>query len=348
MIAAVFSMQGVGILFGGIVTVATLAGMQNAIMDDPNALDIVWRIILGLGVVPAFVAVYFRMTIPETPRYTVDVIKDEEQAERDMDAVLIMNQVANVTSEWKGDAIDVVHHQYNEKVIKREATFWEHFGQWKYGKVLLGTAYTWFALDIAWYGLSLNQTRILKIINFNGSNAGSLYESFFQKAVGALIIAAMGTVPGYFFTVGLIEKMGRKSIQYLGFAVITVILAVISTGFDYFSTHGTAFIALFTIANFFFNFGPNTTTFVVPAEVFPTRFRSTGHGLSAAAGKLGAIIGVQVVAPYFDNHAAIVIGVFAIIMLTGGIATILIPETRGKTLEELAGEDQAYTYSENI
>ncbi len=83
--------------------------------------------------------------------------------------------------------------------------------------------------------------------------------------------------------------------------MITIILAIISTGFDYFSSHGISFIAMFTIANFFFNFGPA-----------PTRFRLTGHGLSAAAGKLGAIIGVQVVAPHF---AATVMGVFAIVML---------------------------------
>ena len=42
---------------------------------------------------------------------------------------------------------------------------------------------------------------------------------------------------------------------------------------------------------FFSNFGPNTTTFIIPAELFPARFRSTCHGISGAAGKLGAIVG---------------------------------------------------------
>jgi hypothetical protein len=41
---------------------------------------------------------------------------------------------------------------------------------------------------------------------------------------------------------------------------------------------------------FFSNFGPNTTTYVVPGEIFPTAIRATCHGLSAAAGKLGAIV----------------------------------------------------------
>jgi PHS family inorganic phosphate transporter-like MFS transporter len=51
-----------------------------------------------------------------------------------------------------------------------------------------------------------------------------------------------------------------------------------------------AFVFLYCLANFFQNFGPNTTTFVIPGEAFPTRYRSTGHGISAASGKLGAVI----------------------------------------------------------
>jgi MFS transporter, PHS family, inorganic phosphate transporter len=43
---------------------------------------------------------------------------------------------------------------------------------------------------------------------------------------------------------------------------------------------------------FFTEFGPNMTIFVLPGELFPTRFRATGHGISAGTGKLGAFIGV--------------------------------------------------------
>jgi PHS family inorganic phosphate transporter-like MFS transporter len=50
------------------------------------------------------------------------------------------------------------------------------------------------------------------------------------------------------------------------------------------------FVVLYCLANFFQNFGPNTTTFIIPGELFPTRYRSTAHGISAASGKLGAIV----------------------------------------------------------
>ncbi len=39
-----------------------------------------------------------------------------------------------------------------------------------------------------------------------------------------------------------------------------------------------------------FNFGPNSTTYITPAELFPTRYRATCHGISAASGKLGSIL----------------------------------------------------------
>jgi PHS family inorganic phosphate transporter-like MFS transporter len=51
------------------------------------------------------------------------------------------------------------------------------------------------------------------------------------------------------------------------------------------------FVVLYGLTFFFANFGPNSTTFIVPAEIFPARLRSTCHGISAASGKLGAIVG---------------------------------------------------------
>lgn len=43
--------------------------------------------------------------------------------------------------------------------------------------------------------------------------------------------------------------------------------------------------------------GPNATTFIVPGECFPTRYRSTSHGISSAAGKLGAIVAIAMSGP---------------------------------------------------
>lgn len=74
------------------------------------------------------------------------------------------------------------------------------------------------------------------------------------------------------------------------------------------------------------------SSFLVPGEAFPTRFRSTAHGISAGAGKVGAVIAQALVGPLKDrggdnqwlNH---VMEIFALFMLCGIATTYLIPET---------------------
>ncbi|KAG8757730.1 Inorganic phosphate transporter pho84 [Ceratobasidium sp. 428] len=135
----------------------------------------------------------------------------------------------------------------------------------------------------------------------------------------------------------------------MGFTLLTVIFVAMGFGYDK-MIHTTAaakkaFVFLYCMANFFQNFGPNTTTFVVPGEAFPTRYRSTAHGISAASGKLGAIIAQVGFARLRDiggKDAFIkhILEIFALFMLTGLFATFLIEETKGRSLEELSNESQ--------
>jgi MFS transporter, PHS family, inorganic phosphate transporter len=116
-----------------------------------------------------------------------------------------------------------------------------------------------------------------------------------NNGVGNLILSVSGLIPGYWVTVATVDTIGRKPIQIMGFAVLTVLFSIIGFGFHKIPTKG--LFALYCLANFFQNFGPNTTTFIVPGEVFPTRYRSTGHGISAASGKVGAIIAQALIGP---------------------------------------------------
>lgn len=90
-------------------------------------------------------------------------------------------------------------------------------------------------------------------------------------------------------------------------------------------------------AQFFFNFGPNSTTFIIPAEAFPTAVRSTGHGISAASGKLGAIIAAQCFSLLSKSSIGLqgVLIIFSGCCFLGLLFTLWVPETKGKTLEEL-------------
>jgi PHS family inorganic phosphate transporter-like MFS transporter len=171
--------------------------------------------------------------------------------------------------------------------------FWRHYSQWKFGKVLIGTAGSWFFLDVAYYGLGLNNSIILAAIGWSGGS--TMYEIFYRNAVGNLILVCAGAIPGYWVSVATIDTLGRKTIQIGGFAMLTILFIVIGFAYNHLSGH--ALLTLYVLAQFFFNFGPNSTTFVVPGECFPTRYRSTSHGFSAASGKVGAIIAQCVFGP---------------------------------------------------
>jgi nitrate/nitrite transporter NarK len=83
------------------------------------------------------------------------------------------------------------------------------------------------------------------------------------------------------------DRFGHRKLQFAGFAVMGACFAVIGL-VPGMTTAVVPFLLAYGISYFFTEFGPNVTTFVLPGEVFPTRVRATGHGISAGIGKLGA------------------------------------------------------------
>jgi nitrate/nitrite transporter NarK len=97
-------------------------------------------------------------------------------------------------------------------------------------------------------------------------------------------------------------------------------------------------LIIYGLSYFFTEFGPNATTFVYPSEVFPVKVRTTGRGIAAAMGKVGGFVGVFTF-PFFMSWRGLPAaeGAAAIVSVLGLIVTIfLLPETKGKGLEELS------------
>ncbi|KAF8240716.1 phosphate permease [Tricholoma matsutake] len=346
MMAAVFAAQGWGNFTGALVGLILVAAFKNSILhDNPTTLhhvDYLWRILIGLGCIPGCIALYFRLTIPETPRFTMDIERNVQQASED-----IQNVLATGTFVVNPDAVI----QRAEAPKATWADFRRHFSKWENGKVLLGTAYSWFALDIAFYGLGLNNSVILQAIGFGApitKGTQGVYDNLHNICVGNLIFSAAGLLPGYYASFLLIDSWGRKPIQLMGFSVLTILFATMGFAYNRLTetrTNTKGFVFLYCLANFFQNFGPNTTTFIIPGEAFPTRYRSTAHGISAASGKVGAIVAQVGFAKLvniggtgkFVKH---ILEIFAFFMLTGIFSTLLLPETKGRTLEDLSNEEQ--------
>jgi PHS family inorganic phosphate transporter-like MFS transporter len=322
-------------------TLVNYKGYDSCTDDCTVAVDKMWRVLIGFGAVPACIALYYRLTIPETPRYTFDVARDVERAGEDVQAYM------SGKHEGKPDEIRRIEAlQRSDQLTTPKAgwgDFFRYYGKWKNGKILLGTAGSWFVLDVAFYGLGLNNTTVLTAIGYVGG--GNVYDKLYKAAAGYAILTCAGAIPGYWVTVATIDTVGRRPIQMLGFVCLTILFMV--WGFDFNNLSANAQFAIYVLAQFFFNFGPNATTFIVPGECFPTRYRSTSHGISAASGKLGSIIAQAAIAPQRTKGATAtnanpwqnnVMKIYAFFMLLGCFLTLLIPETKRLTLEQLAGE----------
>ncbi len=146
-------------------------------------------------------------------------------------------------------------------------------------------------------------------------------------------------VPGYLLAVWKMDKIGHRRLQFIGFAVMAACFLLLAAVPD-FTTMVAPFIAIFGLSYFFTEFGPNTTTFVVPSEVFPVNVRTTGHGFAAGIGKLGAFVGVFVV-PQLQTHFGLrwLLAVAGVAAIAGFALTSLLPEPARRSLEDVSGED---------
>ncbi|KAL4204035.1 hypothetical protein AMTRI_Chr01g130180 [Amborella trichopoda] len=340
-IAAVFAMQGVGIITAGLVAMIVSAifkhaypapsFQENRVMSTQQQADHMWRIVLMLGALPALLTFYWRMKMPETGRYTAIIAGNAKQAAADMGRVL------NIEIEEEPEYLSQFKANNDYSLMSREFLR-------RHGLHLVGTMTTWFLLDIAFYSQNLTQKDIFPAIGLvKKAVEVNALEEVYMTSRAMFVIAMLGTFPGYWVTVALIESLGRYNIQLIGFFMMSLFMLITGIKYNYLKEHNhTLFAILYGLTFFFANFGPNSTTFVLPAELFPTRIRSTCHALSAASGKAGAMVGAFWVQSYtLDGDPGKIQKSMIILAFTnilGFFFTFLVTETKGRSLEEISGE----------
>lgn len=227
-----------------------------------------------------------------------------------------------------------------------------------FGPRLIATAGAWFANDVFFYGNKLFQSEFISVITNSSTSImpGWLYNLI---NVGVSLVGyylACRNFPTlfrlFFFSLPpppshksilklnpafLIDNKlyGRKKMQSIGFLMDFILFIIPAFNYSHFTSkaHIVGFQAMYFLSSFFNQFGPNAVTFLVAAEVYPTPIRATAHGLSAATGKLGALL-AAVMFSYIPNQKKI----FHIVPwfgLMGLIVTVLfLPDTTGLDLKE--------------
>ncbi|KAF8553195.1 MFS general substrate transporter [Imleria badia] len=325
----IFANQGWGSLIGSLVVIIVLACYKHVMNDlgETSKVDGVWRICVGLSLIPAFGTLYQRLTLPESKRF-----REAQEVNVESASNLKEKDVATSSSEVVEEDTPLVKKAHFKE-------FLIYFSEWRHAKILIGTCTCWFLLDVAFYGINLNQNVVLQEIGYAGTT-GTAWEKLFKISTGNIIITALGFVPGYYVTVFTIEKLGRKVIQIQGFLMTALFLAILAGKFHTFDS--ASFVVCFAFLQFFFNFGANSTTYCYPAEVFPTKYRAFAHGTSAACGKAGAIISALVFNTLTSSIGTPnVLWIFFACSLLGACFTLLLPEVAGRDPDAVLAEELA-------
>ena len=323
LITLVFSMQGLGLILGPLVAIVLLlAGINH---------DLTWRIMLAIGAIPALGTFYLRRHIAETPRFSLAMQGNLEEATRTIDMVTKKQMGRNgATPSAQTNSTAARSAQAAGQQAPRKSWLYlliqPRFLRW-----LIGTAGAWFLLDIAYYGTTISSPLVLKSLNS--------HSNLITNMVYTLIIFVVAALPGYIVAALTIDRLGRKWIQCFGFGMMALAYGLIAI-FPAVSSITVMFLLVYGLSYFFTEFGPNVTTFVYPAEIFPVMVRTTAHGIAAALGKVGAFIGAFAF-PFLLStyHLPGAMAVAAIVSLAGLALTFFtLPEPNQRSLEEISDE----------
>ncbi|CAE7361286.1 PHT1-8 [Symbiodinium natans] len=260
-VALVFSMQGVGQLLVPIVGMAlvyTFGTYDDRVGSHQHMPGITWRLILGLGALPGLLLMPFQSSSRSEPR---SVASPEDAT-------------ASFTP-----------------------GLWQALRNRRYWRNIVGCAGGWFLFDITFYGNTLFSPTVLRDV-FEVDGPVPVVGPTLQKNLcWQMTVLALIGLPGYYMSVWLMDRWGRKNIQLQGFAFMALLYGSLAIWMEEMEEYPVTLLFVYGLTYFFSNFGPNSTTFILPSESFPTEVRSTLNGFCAASGKLGAVVGSSMFKP---------------------------------------------------
>ena len=132
-VGLVFSAQAVGLIVGPLLALALLGGGASA--------PVTWRVLLGIGAIPAAAAVWLRRKLPEPPRF---------------------------------EAAATPHPPAARAVVASATGLRAFLASRRLLVLLAGTAGCWFLLDYAYYGNTISTPRIISLIAPNASETTTI------------------------------------------------------------------------------------------------------------------------------------------------------------------------------
>ncbi len=276
LVLGAFAFQAIGALVG--------TGVGFFALRHAPTLD-AWRWMYASAFIPALAVTIGRFSITESANWLF-ARGEVAPAERAVARLLVRSPQYPQTFTLAQRASHLVEHA-------RGAHLGRLFARGNRRATILASV-PWFLQDLSTYGIGIfTPTLLAATFGAPPPHLRSLVDLIADQilaAKGSAMITAFLTA-GILVAVLLSDRVGRIGLQITGFigCAAGLFLAALSTGFA-----GMPSIALifagFIVFDFMTNLGPNSQTYLLAGEVFPTEIRGMGAGFAAAVAKAGAVL----------------------------------------------------------
>ncbi|WP_163400052.1 sugar porter family MFS transporter [Flavobacterium fluviatile] len=291
-----------------------IAFLSNYLLSGIGEND--WRWMLGVEAFPAILYILFALKLPKSPRWLLSQNRNEEAIE----VVKIINPEMN---DYEITEIVNEYQNHHDKSDNSENIFMK-----KYRYPLL------LAFLLAFFNQLSGINAFLYYAPRIFEEAGLGESTALLSSIGIGITNLIFTLLGVF----LIDRLGRKTLMYIGSFGYIISLGLVSAAF-FLGWTGMAvpiFLFLFIAAH---AIGQGAVIWVFISEIFPNHLRASGQAFGSSTHWILAAI-IPSLIPFLFNHPIIGPGVvflvFAMMMVLQLLfVAFMMPETKGKTLEEL-------------
>jgi putative MFS transporter len=273
-----------------------------------------WRSLFVIGAVPAVLVLFFRRTLPESPRWLA-------QRGRLDEAEAIVSRMENEASEGGRVALP---EPVPAPSAPPQPTRWQELLEGTYRRRTLVVWVLWFTAYLATYGLTTWLPTIYSTV----------FRLPVQESLGYSLIGSSVLIPSVLAAAVWIDRTGRRrwfTASLLGGGVLLIVLWLLG------ASSALQVLLVSTLAAALFG-SVTSALYLYTPEIYPTRMRALGSSISTAwlriASAIGPIITGTVVAGYSLATAFLIFGAALIV---GAIVVGLFgTETTGEVLEEVS------------
>ena len=159
-----------------------------------------------------------------------------------------------------------------------------------YWKSLIGTCGAWFLYDFVTFPNGVFSGVILSSV------VGKSGDVVKRTAEWQLLLGSIA-LPGVLIGAMLCNPLGRKNVMMLGFSGYLLFGLIIGCAYDKITKITPLFVVFYGLMLSSGNLGPGDMLGLVSSESYATAVRGTCYGISAAIGKVGAVVGTEVFTP---------------------------------------------------